>query len=112
MEQVSLNASTESNQFISKREGYFFNENKDDSITKTTDHDSLIKYKLTIYENVWRAIFLVIIIAGGILVERVYRFHTDPLTAAIPKGHIYDFWISIVSAIAIGTIRFGIKFFF
>ncbi|KAL4440861.1 hypothetical protein ABPG74_013842 [Tetrahymena malaccensis] len=111
MEQVSLNSSTESSQMVSKRDGYFIKQSKSDGIAKASDRDSLIQYKLTIYENIWRAIFLFITICGGILVERVYRFHNDPLTASVPKGHIYDFWISIVSALVIALIRFLIRYF-
>lgn len=55
---------------------------------------------------------MIITITGGILVERVYRFHNDPLTASVPKGSIYDFWISVVAAIAIGTTRYLIRYFF
>lgn len=38
---------------------------------------------------------------GVILVEKVYRFHNDPSTINIPKGSIYDFWITIVAAFII-----------
>lgn len=41
---------------------------------------SLIAYKLTIYENIWRTILIGIVIVGSMAVDRVFKFHNDPLT--------------------------------
>lgn len=54
---------------------------------------------------------MALIIAGCVAAEKVYKFHNSPLTLDIPKGSIYDFWISIVTAIIIGNIRYYIKYF-
>lgn len=82
-----------------------------EALLKPEDHKSLIVYKLTIYENVWRAVFTVLLLFAGFAVHKVYLFHTSPETAYIVKGHLSDFLVSIVSAIAIGVIRSSIRYF-
>ena len=79
---------------------------------KTTAHTSLTEYKLTVYENIWRIIFVFLLVVGSIAIERVYTFHTSPSTAMIPKGSIFDFWISVIAAMIIGIIRYGIITYF
>lgn len=50
-----------------------------------------------------------LLLFGSVAVYKVYLFHTSPETENIKKGHISDFWVSIVAAIIIGGLRSSIR---
>ncbi|KAL4491955.1 hypothetical protein ABPG72_008376 [Tetrahymena utriculariae] len=110
---------TEKSSLVVKREGNS-PVNSSNSLTKknqgvtqqkTTSQksDEKIDPNQHIYEAVWRIIFLIMLFIGLVLIEKVYRFHNDPVTVNIPKGSIYDFYISVLTACIIAIIRFFIK---
>jgi len=109
--------STEKSQLIKKRENSNpESDQKDPQLAKTlenqnacTSNNLQVDQKMTVYENVWRVIFAILLVVGVVASERVYRFHNNESTANVPKGSIYDFWISIVTAIIIGSIRYIIR---
>lgn len=108
---MRMQNTVENIQLVKKREAVYPVE-KESDIKKTADHTSLTEYKLTIYENIWRIIFVILLVVGSVAIERVYTFHTSPSTSHIPKGSIFDFWIAVVAAVIIGVVRYCIITFF
>lgn len=76
---------------------------------RSRDNRSLVNYKLTIYENIWRAVFVVITLMGSFVINSVYKFHTSPEYDNISKPSILDFYVSVIVALIIAAIRYAIK---
>jgi len=49
-------------------------------LIKTADSKSLIKWKLTWYELMWKSLFVCVVISGSFLIQKIIQFHTSEET--------------------------------
>ena len=53
---------------------------KTTKLITTADSQSLVKWKLTTYEYIWRSLFVCVVIGGSFLVQKIIRFQTSEET--------------------------------
>lgn len=50
---------------------------KTTKLITSADSKSLVKWKLTTNEKIWRSLFVCVVIGGSFLVEKIIRFQTS-----------------------------------